>query len=214
MTAAVFLQRAADMRDFDWNVGVDGTGDASTERRRRAFVSQINFALSWFYKDEEPNWAWPWNIATATVNVTSDKVAASSLAESGATATWCSLWSADPQVIANKAYPIRATRAPDHGALLVRSSLPSGVSPATVFAFYRKVVPQITYVAGGSYTTPDIPDESVYAVLLYAQGINSSNIQQTDAVPAFQQQAMDWLSAQKDGLYNTAAVWNQNGVAL
>ena len=210
LTATVVLQRLADFIDMEWDVAGAATGTATEERRKRRLITCLNSAIEWAAKGSDPSFAWPWQVSSGTVTVTNDKIAAADLGEG----SWCSLWTADPRAIGNRAYPLNCMPDTDGGARLTLEGLPTGVSPASVFAFYRTTTPQITYAVGTAYPTPTLPDRLIQPILLYAIGLTMAGLVKNDEQNNYAAQALAWVESAKNALFDGNLIWIKNGTAL
>lgn len=131
-------------RDFlNELAGLEGTSfDDWDEDQIKLRVAKINEAVRREWKTEDPLFAFPETVATATVTVTSGKISPSDLGDQ----TWCALFETDPRAAGASFRPIKA-RVSNTGVHPVNTY-------TSVFAFYRATVPQGTYAQGGAYATP------------------------------------------------------------
>lgn len=199
LTGKNLLDRLAEM---------EGTAFSSWDEAQIAIrVAHINGGLRWAWKDDDPKFAFPFTVGSGTVAVTSGAIAASLLGDG----TWCSLFSADPRPAGTSYYKVYAT--------VSQSGVHPTTSEASVFAFYRNTVPQLTYVAESDYSDPDdIPDALLDIVALRALSGLYVGMQQWDALKGLKGvygEPQDARDALKIGLLATSQLpWAQHAIVI
>jgi hypothetical protein len=174
LTALQLLTECAAEEGKTWDATIAGGTSNLDEEEKFQLVTKTNEALRWWWKDHNRNWAWPETVGVgASVTVTSGALTLSDLGEG----SWASLWDADPRPDGNTANPVPFTRG--HDKIHPRFC---GGTLATVFAFYRSAVLQITYLSGGTYASPStIPNVCLRAVKAYTCGLRMEAKGQYDA---------------------------------
>jgi hypothetical protein len=189
-----------------------GTSEVSDESMRFQYVQQLNAGLRWVLSEYDQEWCWPeWVADSGSVAVdASNIVALTALVDSG-TASWCSLWTSDPRVKDSTAEPVEAYVSND-GVHLVSHDL----SSSTLFAFYRKAVPQGTWSAGGTYASPStIPDQLRMPVVMKAHALRLRAAAQWAEAGAREKEGREWMDARKASLLSSGAlVWQDHFLVL
>lgn len=200
MTFADILDRLCEMEGSDF--------DNMSEAQKKLRVGHVNAALRWAWRTDDPLFAFPFTVTTATVNVTAGLVALASLGEG----TWCSLWTADPRPASSSstARPVQA-RVSQTGAHPLTEE-------TSVFAFYRSAVPQGTYAPAGAYATPASLSENLLEIVaLKALHALFVSLKQWEALAGLRA-SYDDPRTMKDSLaaalQNSGLVWQQHALAL
>lgn len=193
------LKRLSELENQDWE-------DVSLPAaKRKQYVSALNQALRWVWRDDNPRFAFPFSVSSDTVTVTDGAIALSDLGDG----TWCSLWSTDPRPANSGARPIHATVGLD------------AVHPVTaetsVFAFFRTAVPQATYATDATYDTPEVPDILQDILPLKAMHMRLLSLREWDGL-----KAMASILGEPDrirdkwraGLQNSNICWREHALAL
>jgi len=197
MTPADLIQEYIDRRGQSWTVGTIPRKD----------VSQLNTAIRWACKDHDPSFPLPETLDTATVTPVDGKIAAADLGD----ASFASVWSEDPRPVSATVEPYQVIPDIDGGAQLI-CELASDAT--TVFVFFRKTIPQITYENGGEYTEPELPDQLRFPILMYAMGIFAGD---TIALPeknGFTAIATEWMNKRKEAIGFSKPLWMRNHCSL
>lgn len=198
LTFRTLLNRLAEMEGKSF--------DVYTSDQLKVRVAHLNAALRWAWKTDQPKFAFPFTVTSATVTVTSGKIDPDDLGEG----TWGSFFTADPRPAGATACQVNVQVADD------------GVYPidatTTVFAFYRFATPQGTYAEGGEYATPsNIPAQVLDMVAVKALSTLFVSMQQWDAVNALKasyEDPKEQKEALMAALLNSGMSWQRNGVAM
>lgn len=203
LTFLQILTEVAASEGKTWDAtAAGGTSDSSEEFLRYQYVQHVNAALRWVWMEHDPEFAWPWTVDDKTTTPTSGLITASTLSDTG-DGSWCSLWTSDPRTENSTAVPVSATA--DHDGVHVLDGT------ASVFAFYRKAVPQGTWSAGASYSTPStIPDQLRQPIVFKSCSLRLAALGQYDEADKRESHAVDWMNGRKAGLRNSGLIWESN----
>lgn len=179
------------------------------EAKKRQYVTEVNAALRWIWRDDDPHFAWPWTVDDKTTTPSSGLITAATLSDTG-DGSWCSLWTVDPRTYESLAVPVIANS--DHDGVHVLDGTTS------VFAFYRKAVPQGTYASGGSYSTPaSIPSLLLDVVTLKALANRLANLKDWEGLNALMKSEGNPNEVRdrwKDATLNNPPPWGQHTLAI
>lgn len=208
--ALTFLQlltetAAAEGKTWD-ATAAGGTSDTAEEFLRYQYVQQVNAALRWVWAEHDPDFAWPWTVDDKTATPSSGLITAATLSDSG-DGSWCSLWTSDPRTESSTGVPVPATA--DHDGVHVMDGTTS------VFAFYRKAVPQGTWSAGASYSTPStIPDALRQPIVLKAVALRLAAAGHFKEAALREEEALRWMDSRKASLRNSGMIWDGHTLAF
>jgi hypothetical protein len=154
----------------------------------------LNPSMRWFWLEHDFRWMWPETVLVdEAVPVVDGVIDPDDLVDSG-TPTACSLWSSDPRVENSTACKVYAVVDADGVHLTSHPNL------TTVFAFYRKAVPQATWAAASLYATPVYPAVFREAVVARAHSKRLRAKGEHDEANVRRDEARDWLERRRMGL--------------